>query len=211
MLLTAGAATSGSPAWLPVAGVVAGAVVSGVMAIILAFIQRRSLNDQAERQRTAQREQLDAQARQDRRKWRLDARRGTYADYLVATEAFLESAAPVGEMLGTLSRKDARISGAEPERFDALVAQLQRCYADAFRHGQLVRLAGPAGVNPPIDKALRAMTSLRDAAAEGLAAASINFYPVDLDTWSGDLRELRAAVEEFISQASVILEGEGVA
>jgi hypothetical protein len=211
VLLTDAAATSTSPAWLPVAGVVAGAVVSGIVAIVLAGIQRKSLNDQAERQRAAQREQFDAQARQELRKWRLDARRDRYADYLVATEAFLEATAPVSEVFDkTWPRKDDGVSGAEREQFDAILAQLQECYGSALRHGQLVRLSGPSRITPPIDKALRAMTSARDAAVEGFAAVKLNFDPGDLDTWFGGLRELRTAIEEFISQASVILEGEGV-
>lgn len=211
MLLAAAASTSGSNGVLAVIGVVAGAAVSGVVAIILAFIQRKSLNDQAERQRQAQQEQFDAQAQQDLRKWRLDARQGTYADYLVATEAFLETTAPVSEVFGeTWPRKDDGVSGAERERFDAVLAQLQECYGGAFRHGQLVRLAGPSGITPPIDKALRAMTSLRNTAVDGFSAVKRNIDPDDLDTWSRGVRELRKAIEEFISQASLILEGEGV-
>jgi hypothetical protein len=207
MLLAAAATVSSSAAWLSVAGVVAGAVVSGSVAIILARIQRRSLNDQAERQRAAQREQLDAQARQDLRRWRLDARRGTYADYLVATEAFLEATAPLDELFRTWTRKYDGVSDAERERFGALLAALRQCHGDAVRHAQLVRLAGPSEIAPPVGKALRAMTSLRNAASDGVAALTENVDPEDA-AWSGGLSELREAVEGFISQAAVILDGE---
>jgi gas vesicle protein len=196
MPLAAVAATSSSPAWLPVAGVVAGAVVSGTVAVILAFVQRKSLNDQ-----TA------AQAEQTRRNRRQDTRQEKYADYLQAAEAVVESTAPLSEMFTAWSRKLDGVSDAERDRLGALLAQFQQCRGDAVRHAQLVRLAGPSGIAPPVDKALRAMRSLRDAAEEGVTAVLANVEPTEAD-WFDGLTELRAAIEEFIAQASAILDGE---
>lgn len=195
-MVIAAAATSGSPAWLPVAGVVAGAVVSGVVAIVLAFVQRKSLNDQAA-----------ASAERSRRDRRQDARQEQYADYLVAAEAFLEAAAPLDELFTAWSRKYDGVSGAERDRFDALLAQLRQCHGDAVRHAQLVRLAGPSGIAPAVGAALRSMTIMRDAASDGVSAVIDNLDPRDA-AWSDGLRGLRGSIEEFIARASMILDGE---
>jgi hypothetical protein len=71
-----------------------------------------------------------------------------------------------------------------------------------------VRLAGPSGITQAVNDALGAMTSLRDTADDGIAAVKSNFSPGIADIWAEELRKLRTAIEDFISRASVILEGE---
>jgi hypothetical protein len=196
---------SSGTAWAAAAGAIGGATVSGVVAVLLAFVQRRSLNDQADRQRQSQREQFEAQAAEEHRRWQIQSRRDAYVNCLVSVEKLREMIAPLTERLGGRWPRRDGVAAAEIAELDSLLARFLQRYEEAFAHGQMARLAGPPEMGAAAQHALEAMGLLSNALNERVRCARVNATAPDESAWSSAISDLHAAIESFIAQGSAIL------
>jgi hypothetical protein len=198
-------ASSSDTAWVAAIGVIGGATISGIVAVLLALVQRKSLDDQASRQNQSQRDLFMAQTTEEQRKWQLELRRGAYVEYLVSVENLRELITPLNEQFeGSWPRRDG-VSDVEAKLLDSLTTQfLERC-TNALRCGQLVRLAGPQDVILATQDVFSAITRLRSCAEERFRDAKANVKPADERAWPNAIQGIVTSVEAFISQASAIL------
>jgi hypothetical protein len=196
---------STSAAWATVAAAIGGATVSGIVAVFLAFVQRRSLNDQASWQRQSQREQFEARAAEEHRQWQLESQRDAYVSCLISMEKLRDMLAPLAERLGgSWPRRDG-VPAAETRELDSLVSRFRERYDEAFARSQMARLAGPPDMAGTAQHALNAMAAVRDALDERVRCARANAKAPDGGTWASAATGLHEAVESFIAQAAAIL------
>jgi hypothetical protein len=205
MAAAPGGLVSSSTAWVTAIGVIGGATISGIVAVFLAFIQRKSLNDQADRQLRSQQDQLRAQAAADYRKWLLEQQRSAYFEFLVSVEGLRELLIQLSEHFrGNWPRRDG-VSAAEIAQIDSLAARLRERQEETRRSGQLVRLAGPSRMSDAAQRTVGAATCVAGVVDEHVRSARSNARPSSGKSLSEAGQDLTMATDAFIKQASVVL------
>lgn len=210
MAVVSAAPVSSGSTWVTAIGFVGGATISGIVAVLLAVVQRKSLNDQADRQLRSHQDQFRAQTASERRKWLLEQRRSSYFEFLIGVERLGEIVTQLGEYFtGGWPRRDG-VSATEIHQIDSLAGKFRERHDETRRSGQLVRLAGPSSMSDSVQKTIILITFVLTVVDTHVQCAKSNVIPSNGKTLSEAAYELNVATESFISQASMVLAEEWV-
>lgn len=152
------------PAWLAAGSALVGVLLTLVGTLLVARIQRTGLKDQSDAQLASQREQFREELVRERGKWRLELRRQAYVDFLVSAQGVTELIAPLSNIFFDPNIEPGELSEPWLGWLKAELKELSERHAEAFRHGQLVRLEGPSNMAAAAQQVLDAMVHLQNVA-----------------------------------------------
>ncbi|TXC98900.1 hypothetical protein [Streptomyces sp. ISID311] len=135
------------------------------------------------------------------RKWRLETRRDTYTELVVAVEKLRDTVGSLGSILSGVWPLPAPLSEEQLDELKGIELRVRGEYESAFQRAQVVRLTGPDSVSRLAEKLGVTMTMYLNFSEERCRSARLNLRSDTIRDWQKSATDMHTLLESFISAA----------